>query len=149
VRGVGSDRMNAPAPYLHFPGTAREALEFYQGVFGGELSAHTAAEMGRADLPGDAIAHAQLRGPVTLYASDAVGDAPLRLEGLMLALLGAADPTTLRTWFAHLAADGEVVDDLQRRPWGASDGQVRDRFGVLWLIGYEHSGDTDPAARAE
>jgi PhnB protein len=39
-----------------------------------------------------------------------------------------------------------VVDDLQRRPWGASDGQVRDRYGVRWLIGYEHG--TDPSAEA-
>ncbi|PWH07699.1 VOC family protein [Brachybacterium endophyticum] len=141
--------MSAPTPYLFFPGTAREALEFYREVFGGELSVSTAAEMEREDLPADAVAHAQLDGPVQLYASDSANERPLRLEGLMFALLGTADPTTLRTWFAHLAAEGEVVDDLQRRPWGASDGQVRDRFGVLWLIGYEHSGDADPAARAE
>ena len=30
--------MPAPALYLHLPGTAAEALEFYQGVFGGEVS---------------------------------------------------------------------------------------------------------------
>ena len=30
-----------------------------------------------------------------------------------------------------------VVADLERRPWGASDGQVVDRFGVHWLIGFE------------
>jgi PhnB protein len=34
------------------------------------------------------------------------------------------------------------VDDLQARPWGASDGQVIDRFGLHWLIGFE-DGDTD------
>ena len=30
-----------------------------------------------------------------------------------------------------------VVDDLQKRPWGAWDGQVVDRFGLHWLIGFE------------
>jgi len=30
-----------------------------------------------------------------------------------------------------------VVDDLQRRPWGASDGQVIHRYGLHWLIGFE------------
>jgi PhnB protein len=64
----------------------------------------------------------------------------------MVALLGAAEPTTLRTWFAALAAGGAVVAPLQRRAGGASDGQVRDRYGVLWLIGYEHG--TDPSAEA-
>jgi PhnB protein len=29
------------------------------------------------------------------------------------------------------------VTDLQARPWGASDGQVIDRFGLHWLIGFE------------
>ena len=32
---------------------------------------------------------------------------------------------------------GRVVDDLQTRPWGASDGQVIDRYGLHWLIGFE------------
>jgi PhnB protein len=44
-------------------------------------------------------------------------------------------------WFACLSEGGTVVDDLQRRPWGAYDGQVIDRYGVHWLIGFE--GDTD------
>ena len=55
----------------------------------------------------------------------------------MLSLLGTAEPATLRTWFDGLADGGEVLDDLQRRPWGASDGQVVDRFGLRWLIGFE------------
>ncbi len=32
---------------------------------------------------------------------------------------------------------GRVVDDLQTRPWGDSDGQVIDRYGLHWLIGFE------------
>ncbi len=55
----------------------------------------------------------------------------------MLSLLGTADPTTLRRWFSDLSEGGRVVDELQARGWGASDGQVIDRFGVHWLIGFE------------
>ena len=29
------------------------------------------------------------------------------------------------------------MDPLQVRPWGDSDGQVVDRFGVHWLIGLQ------------
>jgi len=36
-----------------------------------------------------------------------------------------------------LAEGGEVVDPLALKPWGDHDGQVRDRFGVTWLIGYQ------------
>ena len=133
--------MTSPTPYLHFPGTARQALEFYAEVFGGQVHLKTFEDFGREDGPGSAIAHGILEGPVSLYAADATGgDPPLRLDGIMFSLLGAADPSVLRVWFARLAADGTVVDDLQRRPWGASDGQVRDRYGLLWLIGFEHQG---------
>ncbi|NMA76318.1 MAG: VOC family protein [Actinomycetales bacterium] len=139
--------MTAPSLYLHLPGTAAEALEFYRGVFGGTVELSTFAEFGRTDGPSDAIAHGELTGTVDLCVSDTgTQDEPFSARGLMVALLGRAEPTTLRTWFAGLAEGGEVVSDLQRRPWGASDGRVRDRYGVLWLIGYEHG--TDPAGRA-
>jgi PhnB protein len=61
----------------------------------------------------------------------------------MLSLLGAADPATLTEWFDRLAQGGRIVDDLQPRPWGASDGQVVDRYGLHWLIGFE-DGAVDP-----
>lgn len=51
---------------------------------------------------------------------------------------GAADPglTGLadRGW---VASDRMTADDLQERPWGATDGQVVDRHGVHWLVGFE------------
>jgi PhnB protein len=131
--------MTELAPYLHLPGTAREALTFYGGVFGCPVQLHSFAEFGRTDGPADAIAHGYLvDGPVALFAADVAGGEPsLRAEGLMLALLGTAVAATLRQWFAALSDGGRVVDDLQERPWGASDGQVVDRYGVHWLIGYE------------
>lgn len=128
-------------PYLLLPGTAREALTFYGGVFGGTVNLHTLAEFGRTDGPADALAHGYLSdGPVTVFAADVTGDEqPLRTEGLMFSLLGTSDPTTLHGWFTGLADGGTVLDDLQVRPWGATDGQVVDRFGLRWLIGYEPS----------
>lgn len=62
-----------PAPYLHFPGTAREALTFYAHVFGGSAQLHTFEDFNRADGPAEAIAHGYLKdGPVKLFAADAV-----------------------------------------------------------------------------
>ncbi|HKU12503.1 MAG TPA: VOC family protein [Sinomonas sp.] len=127
-----------PTPYLLFEGNAREALTFYRDVFGGELTLYTRAQFGRDDEPGDAVAHGILTGAVDLFGADADnGSSGVRTEGLMLSLLGASDETTLRSWFERLAAGGRVVDELQERPWGASDGQVIDRFGLHWLIGFE------------
>ena len=130
--------MTWPTPYVLLPGTAREALTFYAGVFGGTLVLNTYDDFGRTDGPADAIAHGMLQGRVSFFAADASGDdTPLRTEGLMHSLLGAADPDTTRAWFTALSEGGVVVDDLQVRPWGASDGQVVDRFGMHWLLGFE------------
>ncbi len=136
--------MSGLTPYLHLPGTAREALTYFSGVFGGKVQLHTFEEFGRTDGPADHIAHGMLSGgPVALFAADIAGEErPFRAEGLMMSLLGAADPPTLRTWFARLAADGSVIDELAVRPWGASDGQVVDRYGVHWLIGFEATNAT-------
>jgi PhnB protein len=129
----------APTPYILFPGTAREALTFYAEVFGGQAELHTFAEFDRSDGPAEAIAHGGLRdAPVDVDGADAAGDErPVHVQGLMLSLLGTADAATLRRWFSRLAEGGTVVDDLQERPWGAFDGQVIDRYGLHWLIGFE------------
>lgn len=101
--------MAGPTPYIHFPGTAREALSFYADVFGGTAQLHTFAEFNRTDGPGDLIAHGYVvDAPVALFASDVVGDEPaFQAQGLMLSLLGTADAATLRRWFARLAEEGE------------------------------------------
>ena len=130
--------MSGLSLYLWFPGTAAEALTFYRDVFGGELELHTFAEFGRTDGPSDAVAHGVLSGPVALFGSDVAGDeAPLSMAGVSIALLGTADGETLARWFDRLADGGSVVDALQERSWGATDGQVVDRYGVRWLIGFE------------
>ena len=131
--------MTDPTPYLHLPGTAREALTFYGEVFGCAVQLHTFAEFNRTDGPADAIAHGYLtEGPVALFAADVAGDEPaFRCEGMMLSLLGTAPSPTLRRWFSSLSEGGRVVDNLQARLWGASDGQVVDRYGLHWLIGFE------------
>ncbi|MFE4198226.1 VOC family protein [Paenarthrobacter sp. NPDC056912] len=135
--------MTAPQIYISFPGTAREALSFYADVFDGELSLHSYEDFGRSDGPSDAVAHGVLSGLVALAGSDAAeGEKSVQMEGLMLSLLGAAKPDVLHTWFDRLSEGGRVVDPLGPKPWGATDGQVIDRHGLHWLIGYEPEPET-------
>lgn len=131
--------MTAPTLYLWFPGTATAALNFYQSVFGGKVQTFTYEQFERTDGPADAMAHGQLTGPVTLYATDAAsGEETLAMSGASIALLGTADAATLEGWFTKLSEGADVFDPLQARPWGATDGQLKDRFGVRWLVGWEH-----------
>ncbi|MCD2498758.1 MULTISPECIES: VOC family protein [Microbacterium] len=130
--------MTSPTLYLWFPGTASDALDFYQSVFGGEVTRYSYADFNRVDGPSDAVAHGQLVGAVTIYATDATGEEDaLDMRGAAIALLGTADPATLTRWFDQLAKGGTVLDPLHATAWGSHDGQVRDRWGVRWLIGYE------------
>jgi PhnB protein len=140
--------MTAPQIYILFPGTAREALGFYADTFGGELSLFTYQDFSRDDGPAGAIAHGVLSGAVSVAGADAAaGEATVRSEGLMLSLLGAAQPETLHRWFGMLAEGGRVVDPLGPKPWGAADGQVIDRYGLRWLIGYEIGAASASAGR--
>lgn len=129
--------MPAPVPYVHFSGAAADALRFYQSVFGGDLQLHSFGDFGRDDGHPDLIAHGELRGTVDLFGADvARGETAVPVAGVMFALLGEGDEATSRRWFDALVADGTVIDPLQRRGWGDYDGQVRDRYGVTWLIGF-------------
>ncbi|WP_045731077.1 VOC family protein [Pseudarthrobacter chlorophenolicus] len=131
-------RTQGPQVYVSFPGTAREALTFYRDVFGGELALHTYRDFSRSDGSPDAIAHGTLSGVVALGGSDAaLGESSVSTQGIMLSLLGTAEPSVLHEWFDRLSDGGTVVDALAPKPWGASDGQVIDRHGLHWLIGYE------------
>lgn len=131
--------MSGLVPYLHFSGTAKDALDFYAGIFGGEVEANTFADFGREDGKPEFIAHGHLaKGPVELFAADAgEGEESLSTKGLMFSLLGTASPAELTTWFDKLSDGGDVKDAMALRDWGDHDGQVIDKFGVFWLVGYE------------
>ena len=127
-----------PQDICQFPGAARETLGFYAEVFGGKLSFYTYKEFARHDGPPDSIAHGELSGVVALGGADAPeGGKSVRFEGLMPSLLGSAQPAVLHEWFDKLVVDGVVIDPLSQRSWGGVDGQVIDRHGLHWLIGYE------------
>ncbi|MDQ0642498.1 VOC family protein [Microbacterium murale] len=130
--------MSGLVPYLFFPGNAREALTFYHEVFGGELSLFTYEQFSRTDGPSDAIAHGGISGNVELSGSDAGPDQDsVHIVGASFSLLGTAEPEVLQEWFAQLSVGGTAIDPLQKRPWGDFDGQVTDRYGIRWLIGYQ------------
>jgi PhnB protein len=124
-------------PYLNFNGNARQALEFYKGVFGGNLTLSTFADFGRADSPdADRIMHGQLETDAgyTLMAADLTSDMTYSpMAGFSVSLSGD-DGDTLRGYWEKLSASGTATMPLQKQVWGDEFGMCVDGFGVSWLV---------------
>ncbi|HEX6128120.1 MAG TPA: VOC family protein [Candidatus Limnocylindria bacterium] len=127
-------------PYLSFKGNAREAMEFYREVLGGELTLTTFAEGGlpHGEGEGDKVMHSQLETPsgFTLMGSDAISGTPGQVaSGVQISLSGDAEADAeLSGYYDKLAAAGTVVEPLVTAPWGDKFGMVTDQFGILWMV---------------
>jgi PhnB protein len=129
-------------PYLNFRGEAREAIEFYETVFGGTLTVSTFRDAGMTDVPDDAldqVMHGQLETSAgfTLMASDVPGHMGYaRGENeFSISLSGKADDDAeLRGYWEKLGEGATVQEPLVTAPWGATFGMLRDRFGVNWMV---------------
>jgi PhnB protein len=126
--------MNA---YLGFADQAREAMEFYHGVFGGTLSMTTFGEFGQTGTDAEhLIMHAKLETPegMVLMASDAPPGMP-HDEGSAISMsLSGDDEALLRRYWDALADGGTVTLPLERQMWGDVFGMCTDRFGTAWMV---------------
>lgn len=131
-----------PIPYIFFPGTCREAMTFYAGLFGtpdslrimtmGEMPAE--ARAGAGDFNPDAVMHAALAvGAGWIYASDDP-DPTTAMAGVNLNLDFPTEAEARRV-FDALAQGGEVRMPLSPMFWAPLFGMLTDRFGVRWMIG--------------
>ncbi|TCB98450.1 VOC family protein [Micromonospora zingiberis] len=124
-------------PYLSFAGNAREAMEFYQHVFGGDLAVSTFGEFGTDDPAlADKIMHSMLESPAgyTLMASDtAPGMEHVPGNNVSISISGD-DADALRGYWARLADGGMVTVPLDKQVWGDEFGMCVDRFGIGWLV---------------
>jgi PhnB protein len=124
-------------PYIAFSDDARQALEFYRGVFGGELHLSTFGESGMADGPdADKVMHGQLETPAgyTLMAADTPTGMDRTVGTNVSISLSGDDGDDLRGWFAALAEGGTVTMPLEKQMWGDEFGMCVDRFGVAWMV---------------
>ncbi|HEV8566980.1 MAG TPA: VOC family protein [Actinoplanes sp.] len=124
-------------PYLSFNGNAREAMEFYRSVFGGQLTVNTFGEFGTPDpATADKIMHAQLvtDAGYWLMGSDTPPGMDYRPGNTITVSLSGDDSDQLRQYWEKLADGGTVVMPLEKQMWGDEFGQCMDRFGVPWMV---------------
>jgi PhnB protein len=123
-------------PYLNFDGNARQAMEFYASVFGGELTLTTFAEFGADGPDADRVMHAALKTDAGYMIMGA--DVPSSMEyqpitGASVSLMGD-DADALRRYWDQLSASGTVTMPLEKQAWGDDFGMCSDQFGVPWMV---------------
>jgi len=123
-------------PYLNFNGNARQALEFYKDVFGGELAVNTFADFGNTGPDGDRIMHGQLETELgyTIMGADVTSDMEYHAVSGCSVSLSGDDGDALRGYFEKLGAGGITTMPMQKQVWGDEFGMCVDKFGVPWLV---------------
>ncbi len=125
-------------PYLGFRDNAREAMQFYQSVFGGELTLSTFGEYQASEDPAeqDKIMHAMLvtESGMTLMGADTPNSMGYNPGDAYSVSLSGEDEGELRGFWDGLSKEGTIAMPLEPSPWGDTFGMCTDRFGVNWLV---------------
>lgn len=125
-------------PYLGFKDNAREAMQFYHAVFGGNLEQHTFKEYHASQDPGEdeKIMHSSLEADngITFMAADTPQGMEYKPGSSMSMSLSGDNDAELSGYFEKLSEGGTIVMPLELAPWGDKFGMVTDRFGIDWLV---------------
>jgi PhnB protein len=124
-------------PYVSFDGNARQAMEFYKGVFGGDLTMNTFGEYGAPDSADtDKIMHGQLETPsgFTLMGADTPSGMQRNPGDTITISLSGTDADELRGYWEKLSTGGTVTMPLEKQMWGDEFGMCVDPFGVPWMV---------------
>ena len=123
-------------PYISFHDNAKEALEFYNSVFGGTLTTNTFGEYGSEGPDADKLMHAQLETEAgyTLMGADTPEGMQHNPGDNITVSLSGDDAEELRGYWAKLAEGGNVAVPLEKQMWGDEFGQCADRFGIPWMV---------------
>lgn len=125
-------------PYLSFRDNAREAMEFYQTVFGGELRMQTFGDFHASQDPAEdnKIMHAMLTADngIVFMAADTPNSMEYHPGSNISMSLSGDNEAELAGYYEKLLVGGTVGMPLEKAPWGDTFGMLTDKFGVSWLV---------------
>lgn len=125
--------------HLNFRGQAREALAFYQSVFGGEVMilSHSQIYPNFPAEEADHVAFGQVRSleGFHIMAFDVPAARPFDpgITPIFVSVHGTDAGEITRYWNA-LAAGATIVQPLGAAAWAPLYGMLTDRFGVTWVL---------------
>jgi PhnB protein len=127
--------------HVNFRGQARQALEFYRSVFGGEVTVATYADIHSVEDPtqADHVAFGRVDAPsgfaIMAYDVQPSKDFDPGVNAFYVTLQGT-DGAEVRPLWDGLAADARaVLIPLAPAPFAPLYGMLTDRFGVTWIFG--------------
>jgi PhnB protein len=125
-------------PYISFKDNAREAMEFYKTVFGGNLTISTFSEYHASEDPseGDKVMHSVLEADngIAFMAADTPNNMEYK-EGARISMsLSGENDEELRAYWEKLTEGGFIIMPLEVAPWGDAFGMVTDKFNVTWMV---------------
>ena len=123
--------------YVNFAGKCAEAFRFYEKHLGGRIDmmmTHGQAPDQSQVKPDwkDAVLHARIAiGGTELMGADIPAAEPMRSAYLSLSVDSDADAERI---FAALSDGGQVFMPMQETFFATRFAQLRDRFGINWMI---------------
>jgi PhnB protein len=126
--------------YVNFSGKCAEAFRFYEQQLGGTITmlmTHgQAPDQSKVDPAlKDAVLHARISmGGTELMGADIPNAQPMRSSYLSLSVESDAEAERI---FSALSDRGEVFMPMQETFFATRFGQLRDRFGLNWMIIHE------------
>ncbi|HUC20988.1 MAG TPA: VOC family protein [Candidatus Polarisedimenticolaceae bacterium] len=125
-------------PYISFQGNAKEAMEFYKTVFGGNLSLTTFKEGGMTQnqANADQIMHGilEVENGMTIMSADTPDGMEYKPGTNISISLSGDDEAELTGYYNKLADGGKVAEPLAKAPWGDTFGMLTDKFGIFWMV---------------
>ena len=126
--------------YVNFSGSCAEAFRYYEKHLGakvGTMMTHgQSLDQSRVKPEWkDAVPHARISiGDSELMAADIPNAEPMRSAYLTPSVDSDIEADRV---FTVLSDDGQVLMPIQETFFASRFGQVRDRFGINWMILYE------------
>jgi PhnB protein len=127
--------------YLHFNGQCREAMTFYRDCLGGDLTLQKVCESPMAaQMPSEAganILHGALtrNGILLIMGSDMMGN-QVKPGNTIALCLNCSSDGEINDFFTKLSAGGQVKMPLHQGFWGATYGELTDKYGMTWMFNY-------------
>ena len=123
--------------YVNFAGKCAEAFRFYEKHLGGKIG--MVMTHGQSPDPSnvnpewkDAVLHARISiGDTELMGADIPTAQPMRSAYLTLRVQSDAEAERI---FSALSEGGEVFMPMQETFFATRFAQLRDRFGINWMI---------------